>query len=141
MSYAEAMEAAGANVLEFENFGSYQGEWWALVTYNGLTGFVNGSFGSCSGCDAFEREFGYGEDGWCDAHAYAPHPGCLGCQKKKSAYQEKLANFGRGYLDAIVTAEDAITAASKYIEWDMEAKDMVEWIKKVAGQHALKVAA
>ena len=59
MSYQEALEAAGATVHAFEFFGSYQGDWWAKVTYNGETGWVHGSYGSCSGCDAFEAEFGF----------------------------------------------------------------------------------
>jgi len=32
-SYKESLEAAGAEVLAFESFGSYQGDWVALVWY------------------------------------------------------------------------------------------------------------
>jgi len=100
------MEAAGAVVEIFEEFGSYQGEWWAKVSYGGKIGWVNGSYGSCSGCDAFEAEFG-----WDDPS------------------DEKLAEFGRGYLDNIMTQDEAIKSASQYIEWDMDAKKMVDFIK------------
>ena len=52
MSYELALEEAGAKVLEFQSFGSFQGEWWAKVEYNGEIGWVAGCYGSCSGCDA-----------------------------------------------------------------------------------------
>ena len=42
MSYQKALEAAGAVVHRFEEFGSYQGDWWALVTHGDKTGWVNG---------------------------------------------------------------------------------------------------
>lgn len=64
MSYKKCLELAGAEVIVFQYFGSYQGDWWAKVRYNGQMGWVNGSFGSCSACDAFEFEFGdYGHTG------------------------------------------------------------------------------
>lgn len=33
MSYENALKAAGAEILEFGQFGSYQGDWWAKVRY------------------------------------------------------------------------------------------------------------
>jgi len=60
MGYRTAMEAAGATVLAYESFGSYQGDWFALVVYGGKTFWVHGSYGSCSGCDAFCAEFDFG---------------------------------------------------------------------------------
>ena len=62
MSYNEALEAAGAKVLEFATFGSWQGEWVALVEYKSEVGWVQGSFGSCSHCDSFEAEFGWHDE-------------------------------------------------------------------------------
>jgi hypothetical protein len=59
-SYQAALEAAGAEVEEFKEFGSYQGDWWARVSFGGRRGWVTGSYSSYSGCDAFEAEFGYG---------------------------------------------------------------------------------
>lgn len=109
MSYAEAMEAAGAKVLAFEEFGSYQGEWWAKVEFNGVTGFVGGSYGSCSGCDAFQSEFGYGS---------------------ASETPEKLAAFGLSYLDNIITIDEAVAIANKNSSWDVEADEMVKWLKE-----------
>lgn len=94
MSYQEALEAAGAEVLVFEQFGSYQGDWLARVLYEGQELYINGSYGSCSGCDAFEAEFGFDEQK-CNVHIYQyDSPDCTEC---KAAYQQKLADFGRRY--------------------------------------------
>lgn len=116
MSYEQAMQAAGAEVILFEEFGSYQGDWFALVSYEGKKGWVHGSYGSCSGCDAFQCEFDWRDE-------------------EKEDYQDRLAAFGRGYLDEILTQEEALKEASKYIEWDADAIDMVNFLNA----HASKV--
>mgnify|MGYP003344107885 CR=1 FL=1 len=127
MSYTQALEAAGAEVLSFEQFGSYQGEWWARVNYNGQTGYINGSYGSCSGCDAFEAEFGF-KEGTCDDHSYNFNQDCEHCQSAKKEYEFRLADFGRTYLDTIYTYEEALAQAKQNLEWDSGAQEMVEWL-------------
>lgn len=130
MSYEEALSAAGAEVLEFRNFGSYQGDWWAKVTLNGETFWAHGSYGSCSGCDAFEAEFDYKSEE-CGEHRYdASHPPCAGCDAAKADYAVRLAEFGAGYLDDRLTQEQAETEASRNLEWDMDAKEMIAFIKE-----------
>lgn len=135
MSYQEALEAAGANVIVFEEFGSYQGEWYALVTYGGETGWVNGSYGSCSGCDAFEGEFGFngysGGDGFWD---YEKDQYRAPTEEERKDYQNRLADFGRTYLDGLMTQEQAEKAASQYMDWDSEAPAMLEFIRKNSGK-------
>ena len=131
MSYHSALEAAGAEVHVFESFGSYQGDWWAKVTYKGQTGWIQGSFGSCSGCDAFEAEFDY-SDTACDSHRYNEQPNCEPCQVLKKAYEEKLAKFGEGYLDGIISQEAAEEYAGKHKDWDSEAEKMVAFLKEHA---------
>lgn len=79
MSYIDALEAAGCEVLEYGYTGSYQGDWYALVKYKDEVGIVTGSYGSCSYCDTFEAEFNYDDNG-------------------KPDYQERLAAFGETYL-------------------------------------------
>lgn len=106
MGYREALEAAGAVVHEYEQFGSYQGDWWARVTYQDKTGWVSGSYGSCSVCDAFEGEFGW----------YKPT-------------QERLAAFGQEYLDNFMTQEEAEKSAARNLDWDYDAKEMFDFIK------------
>lgn len=105
MSYESALEAAGAKVLAFETFGDYQGTWVAKVEYNGEVGYVEGSYGSCSGCDAFEGEFGY-----CD-----PSP-------------EALAAFGKAYLDGVFSAEQMKQAHNSEYDFGGEDAGIRAWI-------------
>ena len=137
MSYEQALEAAGAQVFVFEEFGSYQGDWWALVKYEGEMGWVNGSYGSCSGCDAFEGEFGFsgysGGEGFWD---YETDQYRAPTDDERAAYQAKLADFGKTYLDGMMTQEQAENAASSNIEWDSDAPAMLEFIRKNGTLHS-----
>ena len=131
MSYNTAMEAAGAKVHEFERFGSYQGDWVAKVEFEGKEGFVQGYYGSCSGCDAFEGEFGWsGSHYHGDEYVYSDNlekfdPECNECVEFKT----KLVEFGKEYLETIMTCDEAIKKASENIEWDMDAQEMVKWVE------------
>ena len=108
--YELALEKAGAIVHAYKEFGSWQGDWWAHVTHDDRTGFVHGYFGSCTVCDAFSAEFGY------DA-------------EEEPDYEQRLAAFGRDYLEVIHTPEQAVAAASEDLEWDLDAQKVVDWIK------------
>lgn len=133
MSYQTALEAAGAEVLQFEQFGSYQGDWFAKVRVNGVEGWIHGYYGSCSGCDAFEGEFGYDYDyDYEHEHGenvsqYSPEfrDGCEQCADLK----KRLAEFGASYLDDVLTQVQAEAMAEKNLEWDYDAKDMLAFLK------------
>lgn len=100
-SYTGALVAAGATVHECRWFGSYQGHWIADVTLpDGRRGIIVGYYGSCSGCDAFEAEFGFERHEWDHKEVVV---GCDEC----AAYQKRLADFGRGYFDNLKTPEEA----------------------------------
>lgn len=134
MGYKEALEAAGATVVAFKSFGSYQGDWYALVEYKGIRGFAHGGFGSCSGCDSFEAEFDY-DEGRCNEHQWKSNPPpCDHCDAQKEVYQQRLAEFGEGYLDLLLTQEEAEAEAKRNVEWDVDAVAMLAWIKS----HAVK---
>jgi hypothetical protein len=108
MSYSQALEAAGAKVIEYEEFGSYQGTWMALVELNGERVIIEGSYGSCSGCDAYEAEFGYSsgkpsiEEGkfYKSGRTWDDEDECTEEEYNLSmvAYNKKLAEFGASYL-------------------------------------------
>ena len=108
MSYKEALEAAGATVMAFAEFGSYQGEWYAMVKFKGTVGWVSGSYGSCSGCDAFESAFGY-----CD---------------KDDDYDRRLKKFGLSYLEELMSHQAAVNKAAANSEWDIDADAMVDFV-------------
>jgi len=109
LSYYQTLEAAGAEVLNFKEFGSYQGTWLAFVMHKGEIGIVEGSYGSCSGCDSFKAEFSYSskpeeidgkfykdgmtwdEDSECTKEEY---------DEAMERYNERFAEFGRGYLES-----------------------------------------
>lgn len=131
MSYQEALEAAGAEVIEFGRFGSYQGDWWAKVRVGEQLGWINGRYGSCSGCDAFQAEFGWSDDG-CNKHEYAAKDDCVDCLKVKADYNDKLKAFGSSYLDCLISQDEAEKEASRNLEWDSDAQEMVDFIKSHA---------
>lgn len=114
MSYESALNAAGATVLKFEYFGSYQGDWWAKVELNGKTGWINGSFGSCTVCDAYQS--------WESEK----------CGWDREPTPDELKAFGADYLDGFMEQEAAILKASKDLEWDMEAESVVKFLNENA---------
>ncbi len=130
MSYNQALEAAGAEVLESKYFGSYQGDWFALVKRNGTRQWVHGSYGSCSGCDAFEAEFDFdGDDRGCEDHRYDKQDNCTACAERSADYARRLATFGASYLDSAMTQDEAEKYASQHLEWDSEAQEMLDFLK------------
>lgn len=129
MSYESSLEAAGAKIIEFERFGSYQGDWWAKIECNGKSGWIQGTYGSSSSSDAFEAEFGF-DDSRCSKHTYDNEPpDCPECEVAKKRYTEHLKDFGELYLDTLMTQAEAETAASENIEWDHNAQEMLDWIR------------
>jgi hypothetical protein len=133
--YKEAMEHAGATIHYFESFGSYQGDWWARATYQGKTGWIHGSYGSCSGCDAFQAEFDFEHHEHGDDDYYKPlydgfRDNCEKCQDVK----KRLIRFGENYLDGMMTQDKAIEEASRNLDWDMDAQKMVDFIKYNAAE-------
>ena len=129
MSYCEAMKAAGAKVLEYKTFGSYQGDWWAKVVFEGKSYWVHGSYGSCSGCDSFQAHFdGYdwGRIKFCEEHKYEDDDcpevlACADCKEASENYRKDLANFGRSYLTGNeYTQEEAEKSVGPQDEWDDE---------------------
>lgn len=111
MSYEDTLEAAGATVHDVEYTGLYQGEWFAFVTFNGVTGIVSGSYGSCSYCDSLQGMYD---------------------EEKKDP--DWMAKFGAGYLEDIESIESFIMRHQKAAETDRydagDAKQLLKWIEK-----------
>lgn len=127
MSYTSALQAAGAEVLHYSTFGSYQGDWYAFVRHEGKTGWIHGYFGSCSHCDAFEGEFGYdASEIWDDdKNEYVPNPD----------YPARLAAFGKRYLGELQSTQAIVNNIVPDIEWDLDAEEALKWILSVAKLH------
>jgi len=105
-NYKSALIACGATVYNFQEFGDYSGSWYAVVEYNNLVGLAKGDYGSCSGCDAFEDEFA------CNTPT-----------------KDRLAQFGKQYLDSLITVEEALEKVNDYASWDLEAKSVIDWLE------------
>ncbi len=139
MSYKLALEKAGANVLDFQEFGSYQGTWLAFVEYNGEKGIVEGSYGSCSGCDAFQAEFDYCDtpeisDGkfYKSGHTWDEEDECNEDEYKQALenYDQRLIEFGKQYLETLYDKAHYELMLSKLEtdDWfDLETKEYCEW--------------
>ena len=111
MSYQQALEAAGAKVLAFQEFGDWQGSWVAFVEYNGERGWIHGWFGSCDHCDAFQAEFGWGAE-------------------EQEDYEQHLKDFGMVYVRAMMTTDKVLRYFLADSEWDSEAENAVFWIRE-----------
>mgnify|MGYP006292009643 CR=1 FL=1 len=120
MSYQGALEAAGAVILEFKEFGSYQGDWYALVEYQGERGWVQGCYGSCTECDAFEGEFG----DWYD-------------KKDDADYHERLKSFGEGYLPPMRDVAGLLAEMDERGEWDWESEEAAVWIREINDKYGI----
>ncbi len=102
MGYREALEIAGAKVVDFKEFGSYQGTWLALVEYKGQKGIVQGCYGSCSGCDAFKAEFGSSGNYISGGEYYLDYEEVTKEEYDVIAVDEnkRLCDFGLKYLES-----------------------------------------
>jgi len=133
MSYAEALEAAGAKIIEFQEFGSYQGDWFALVEYEDHLGWIQGAYGSCSGCDAFQAEFDYGDTPSKVGEKYYSYDlgeYLIATEEDIAAAFNKLKAFGEQYLGGIMSQQEAEAYAERNLDWDSDAEVMVDFIKK-----------
>lgn len=134
-TYEGALTAAGARVLAFRDFGSYQGDWWARVEQNGLRFWVHGYFGSCSGCDALEAELG--DCGYCDDH-FEYTNGCPQCQAIADDRQRRLAQLAKFYLVDRLSTTEAMEKAGENAEWDASAEEMVAFIRDTEANEEAK---
>lgn len=144
MGYKTCLEKAGAKVLNFEEFGSYQGTWLAFVEYKGIKGIVEGYYGSCSGCDAFQAEFDYikkpciidgkfykNEYTWSDENECTEEV----YNTVLKEYEQRLINFGKQYLESDNTPclyskehyERRLSKLDKYDYFDNEAEEYITW--------------
>jgi hypothetical protein len=116
VNYEDTFEAVpGVSVEWCEYFGSYQGRMVAKITVDGEDGpqYILDYYGSCSGCDSFEAEFGY---------RYGDN----------EPTKEDLAAFGQSYVDAAISLDEAIQQLMpKPGSWyDTEDKEVLDRILK-----------
>jgi len=137
MSYELTLEKAGAEVLQSKYCGSYQGDWYAIVKYKGEIGVVEGSYGSCSGCDHFEGTFGYNDEPFeKDGKYFTTEYG--GDEISKEEFdrlavelEKKYVDFGEDYLRAGLYNkahyEQRLLTLDKDDWFDEETKEGIDW--------------
>lgn len=136
--YAEALKAAGAEVLGFEMAGGWQGNWVALLRVGGELKALTGYYGSCSGCDAYQAEFGF------ESHVVVDHGGAetwhepedpdhfvAGCAKCEE-WRQKLAAFGAKYL-AVAKAPSTVLDTLVREANEYEDEERRNLVKALAG--------
>ena len=140
--YKTCLELAGANVLAFETFGSYQGDWLAFVVHNGQKGIVKGSYGSCTVCDAFQSEFNYGEPYIFNGKYYnRENTSGKDCSKEEyekaiTAYNQKLIDFGKSYLTAPLYQKEYFERKLETLDpKDRMDNEEAEWVKWAINQN------
>lgn len=149
MGYSESLKAAGAKVFDYWETGDYQGTWYALVEYNGKKGIVEGSYGSCSGCDSFLGEFDFGggeptDKG--DGTYYSASYDDIDKEeydRQLADYNKRLTDFGVSYLHKI-QQEDILKIRLEEISkkvgedgwsFEIEEKEGIEKALQLLSQH------
>ena len=95
MNYGTLLaEMTGGILISYKEYGSYQGDYVAILEKNNEWYIYKGSYGSCSGCDWLH---GAGEDVETDAGEYTK----VISQKEKEAYL-------KGYQPFLVIPKDQI---------------------------------
>lgn len=137
MGYSEAIEANGVKIKTYKEFGSYQGTFIAVLE-DGR--FIEGSYGSCSGCDAYEAEFGYADrpeevDGKYYKRASWDQSSVCSIEEYEQAlaeYEEKHRRFGQSYVDAAESKEEILARYEVKCTGDYawhDDKEILEWIR------------
>lgn len=147
MSYELSLEKAGAKILSFKEFGSYQGTWLAFVEYNGQKGIVEGDYGSCSGCDRFHAEFNYSDCPTKDEgkfyknnNTWEDENECTEEEYNKLIveYDLRLADFGRSYLGELYTKDHYVRKLSNLNNedcFDEEEREYCQWAIDKFNEH------
>lgn len=98
VSYEDIVKSWGWTVLNFETFGSYQGDHLALLERGAEVGLIVFGYGSCSGCDELESITPYGYDegepvDWSPVTNFAT-------QLRESVHWESSRDALRNWIDA-----------------------------------------
>ena len=127
--YEKCLALAGANVLAFERFGSYSGDWWAVVEADNPSRkfFVTGAYGSCSGCDHLEdMEYRI------QPRVYSAPEGKRDewLQKHNEALLAEMESYGEELLSNEYNLERAIKELGDRIHWSEynEDKKQHDWL-------------
>lgn len=118
--YDDWLKFLGFRVIAFQRFGSYQGEWYAVVQRpNSKIELVKGSYGSCSGCDELEGI-------QCDV--YSQYRYRERSQKENEINAELAKRLQTKEWDEGFDWEEEIAENKHRADWDMDAQEVVKWL-------------
>jgi len=137
MGYQEAIEANGLTVVEYKEFGSYQGTWIAKLDDGRV---IEGAYGSCSGCDSFLSEFDYDSsdhihNGITEEYYSPRDSGAVAGCSKCAEFLERLKTFGSSYAESAIPLAQLTAIYEKKVAdeyaWDDD-KEILAWLKAQA---------
>jgi len=107
-SYEDCFKAyPDTKVLEAKYYGSYQGEFLCKIIHKGEAFYIHDWYGSCSGCDSFQAEFGFQWDG---------------------SPEDKVIQFAKPYIESALPRDKMLAFLKKEIAddpWGGEKKEML----------------
>lgn len=125
-SYEDILHRIYDEVLFYNEYGSYQGDWLAKVKKGDEEFWLWGWYGSCSGCDWFQAEADYP---WsCD---FEDTDFDYFFEKVKEETKRLIKSFVDDYEADKFTKEELIAHLEKSLkEWDDGQREMLEDVKK-----------
>lgn len=147
--------ARGQDVVLYQEFGSYQGEWLLMARDPEQYYVYKGYYGSCSGCDSFEAWRGYDDDsmsldrckefvnGGQDYHSFIEIPNATMDNLVKNGTLEKVmpANIRTDYseLDVSGFCKDVVLRIKVDRGLPINVSDILEARNQEIKQKALRV--
>lgn len=153
MGYPMVAGIRGQEVLLYQQFGSYQGEWMMLARDPETFFIYKDYYGSCSGCDSYEANFSWGESegvlrekAWEFAKDYKPFlevPKATMRNLVKKGTLEKImpANIRDTYSDVDLPSftHDMALAVKLSENMDVTADDILKAPNQELKQRALRL--
>lgn len=115
-SYESALEAAGAVVLAYKEFGSYQGDYIAKVRVGDQIAWIHDYYGSCSVCDALEGAM---------SNAYWT----AGDGDREAAERKACRDYGLHILATrLVDRSEIERELQQSAEYDIASREALKWL-------------
>ena len=114
-SYEEAFACVEGVTVEWaEYYGSYQGNFLCKIQKAGETLYIYDSYGSCSGCDSFQAEFGW-------STYYYESEGVT--QEERLAHvKQRMAKWSFSYIESALPLQQMMNYLQNECgQWDDEA--------------------
>lgn len=65
----------------------------------------------------------------CEDHRCDERADCAACRKERTEFFRHLAEFGKSYLETMMTQEQAEAYAARNAGWSLEDEEALNWLK------------